>query len=54
MLKRIAKGLTVASVLCGVTGTPAIFINGRMLSGGTPVEVLKQIVDFQAAQAAGK
>lgn len=35
----------------GVTGTPAIFINGRMLSGGAPVEVLKQIVDFQAAQA---
>jgi protein-disulfide isomerase len=35
----------------GVTGTPAIFINGRMLSGGVPVEVLKQIVDFQSAQA---
>lgn len=38
----------------GVTGTPAIFINGRMLSGGTPVEVLKQVVDFQAAQAKEK
>jgi len=35
----------------GVNGTPAIFINGRMLVGGAPVEVLKQIVDFQAAQA---
>ncbi len=35
----------------GVTGTPAIFINGRMLSGGVPVDVLKQIVDFQSAQA---
>lgn len=35
----------------GVTGTPAIFINGRMLSGGVPIEVLKQIVDFQSAQA---
>jgi len=35
----------------GVTGTPAIFINGRMLSGGVPVEVLKQIVEFQNAQA---
>jgi protein-disulfide isomerase len=35
----------------GVNGTPAIFINGRMLSGGVPTEVLKQIVDFQAAQA---
>ena len=34
----------------GVTGTPAIFINGRMLSGGAPVELLKQLVDFQANQ----
>jgi protein-disulfide isomerase len=38
----------------GVTGTPAIFINGRMVSGGAPAEVLKQIVDFQAAQAKEK
>ena len=38
----------------GVSGTPAIFINGRMLSGGVPVEVLKQIVDFQSAQASQK
>jgi protein-disulfide isomerase len=35
----------------GVTGTPAVFINGRLLGGGAPPEVLKQIVDFQAAQA---
>jgi protein-disulfide isomerase len=35
----------------GVNGTPAIFINGRMLSGGVPADVLKQIVDFQANQA---
>jgi protein-disulfide isomerase len=34
----------------GVTGTPAIFINGRLITGGAPVEVLKQIVDFQKAQ----
>jgi protein-disulfide isomerase len=38
----------------GVNGTPAIFINGRMLSGGVPPEVLKQIVDFQAAQTKGE
>jgi protein-disulfide isomerase len=38
----------------GVTGTPAIFINGRVLTGGAPPEVLKQIVDFQAAQASAK
>jgi len=38
----------------GVNGTPAIFVNGRMLGGGIPSEVLKQIVDFQAAQAKGE
>src|SRR6266404_4823683 len=38
----------------GVNGTPAIFVNGRMLSGGIPPEVLKQIVDFQASQAKGE
>lgn len=38
----------------GVNGTPAIFINGRMISGGAPAEVLKQMVDFQAAQASAK
>jgi len=32
----------------GVSGTPAIFINGRAIGGGAPVEVLKQIVEFQA------
>ena len=35
----------------GVTGTPAIFINGRALSGTTPVDLLKKIVEFQASQA---
>ena len=35
----------------GVTGTPALFINGRMLTGGAPVDVLKKLVDFQASQA---
>jgi protein-disulfide isomerase len=34
----------------GVTGTPAIFINGRLITGGAPVEILKQIVDFQKVQ----
>lgn len=34
----------------GVTGTPALFINGRMLGGGAPAETLKKIVDFQASQ----
>jgi protein-disulfide isomerase len=34
-----------------VTGTPAIFVNGRMLSGSVPADILKEIVDFAAAQA---
>jgi protein-disulfide isomerase len=33
----------------GVTGTP-LFINGRNVPGGEPVELLKKIVDFQANQ----
>jgi protein-disulfide isomerase len=34
----------------GVTGTPALFVNGRMLSGGAPADALKKIVEFQASQ----
>jgi protein-disulfide isomerase len=33
-----------------VTGTPTLFINGRNVPGGTPLELLKKIVDFQASQ----
>ncbi len=34
----------------GVNGTPTLFVNGRAVSGGAPVEVLKKIVDFEAKQ----
>jgi protein-disulfide isomerase len=34
----------------GVNGTPTLFINGRNVPGGAPVEHLKKIVDFQASQ----
>ncbi len=34
----------------GVTATPTLFINGRNLPGGAPVDLLKKIVDFQASQ----
>jgi protein-disulfide isomerase len=37
----------------GVTGTPALFINGRMVGGGAPVEALKKVVDFQASVEKG-
>ena len=29
----------------GVNGTPAFFINGRMISGAQPFEVFKKIID---------
>ncbi len=34
----------------GVTGTPTLFINGRNVPGGAPLDVLKKIADFQASQ----
>jgi protein-disulfide isomerase len=34
----------------GVTGTPTLFINGRNVPGGAPVDLLKKIADFQASQ----
>ena len=34
----------------GVTGTPALFINGRGTNLGIPYEMLKQIVDFAAKE----
>ncbi len=53
-----AKGDTIARVQTslalgksvGVSGTPTLFINGRNVPGGAPVEVLKKIVDFEASQ----
>jgi protein-disulfide isomerase len=41
----VALGKSVA-----VTGTPALFINGRNVPGGEPLEVLKKLTDFQASQ----
>ncbi len=38
----------------GVTGTPALFINGRPLGGAAPVDVLRKVVDFAANQAKGE
>lgn len=53
-----AKGDTIARVetslalgkSVGVSGTPTLFINGRNVPGGAPVDVLKKIVDFEASQ----
>ena len=35
----------------GVTGTPAFFINGRMLSGAQPFEKFKEVIDDELASS---
>jgi protein-disulfide isomerase len=37
----------------GVNGTPTLFVNGRSVNAGLPIDVLKKIVDFQASQEKG-
>ena len=57
-VKTETKARIEASLALGksvhITGTPAIFVNGRLLSGGVPADVLKQIVDFAGSQGAEK
>ena len=36
---------TRAGTEAGVTGTPAFFINGRLLSGAQPYEAFKRLID---------
>ena len=38
----------------GVNGTPAVFINGRKISGAYPFETFKKIADEELAKKAGK
>lgn len=35
----------------GVNGTPAFFINGRMMSGALPLEKFKEVIDAELARA---
>ena len=35
----------------GVTGTPAFFINGRMLFGARPIEQFREVIDSELASA---
>ena len=37
----------------GVTGTPAYFVNGRMLSGAHPVESFSEVIDSELRTAQG-
>ena len=34
----------------GVNGTPAFFINGRLISGAQPFEAFKKIIDEELAR----
>ena len=49
------KGEPLAEVLeatcAGVTGTPAFFINGRLLSGAQPLKHFVQIIEEELAWA---
>jgi protein-disulfide isomerase len=38
----------------GVTGTPAVFINGRKISGAYPFDTFKKIADEELAKKSGK
>lgn len=46
--KTIDEDIAAGSAV-GVTGTPAFFINGRMLSGAQPFEKFKEIIDQELA-----
>ncbi len=37
----------------GVSGTPAYFVNGRMLSGARPVESFAEVIDDELRSAQG-
>ena len=39
------RSLTAAGRALGVSGTPALFINGRFLSGAQPYDVIARVID---------
>ncbi len=42
-----------AGTLVGVSGTPAMFINGRSLSGAQPYDAIAKVIDEELARKAG-
>ena len=40
----------LAGEALGVTGTPALFVNGRLLSGAVPFESLAELIDDELAR----
>jgi protein-disulfide isomerase len=45
------KAQAAEGAALGVTGTPAFFVNGRMLVGAQPFEKFKDIIDDELASA---
>ncbi len=46
-MKKTVEEDTAAGKKVGVTGTPAFFINGTMLSGAQPIEAFKEAIDAE-------
>src|SRR4029077_18435591 len=44
-LKPVVDADVKAGEEAGVNGTPAFFINGRMISGAQPYDVFKKVID---------
>ena len=42
-----ARADTVVGGALGITGTPAFFVNGRMMRGGQPMEVLDKVLEAE-------
>jgi len=47
----VVKASMKAGEALGVTGTPAFFINGRMISGAQPFDKFKELIDYELQQA---
>jgi len=52
--KQTIESETKEGQAVGVNGTPAVFINGRKISGAYPFETFKKIADEELAKKAGK
>ena len=52
--KSTIESTTKEGTTVGVNGTPAVFINGRKISGAYPFETFKKIADEELAKKTGK
>ena len=52
--KAVVDAETKEGSTLGVTGTPAVFINGRKISGAYPFETFKKIAEEEMAKKTGK